>query len=125
MNTVPPTPPGPLTKLLSLVVAAGVLALGFMFSLVIIPVLLVTGLAAWAYLRWKFRQLQKAMAAQMDDPAFAQQWQGSDGATGQGEVIEGEVVVVREGQETVQEILISHKTDGSTSSGNHRDQEPH
>lgn len=100
MNSLPPQP-SLLTKLLSLVVAVAVLALGFMFSLVIIPVLLVTGLAAWAYLRWKFRQLQKAMAAQMDDPAFAQNWSGRDGSAETGQVFEGEVVVVREGQEVL------------------------
>jgi len=114
MNTLPPTPPSLLTKLLSLVVAAAVLALGFMFSLVIIPLLLLTGLAAWAYLRWKFRQLQKAMAAQMDDPAFAQNWAGRDGNAEAGEVFEGEVVVVREGQEV---LLAPRGEEGDKSQG--------
>ena len=71
------------------------LTLAFMFSLVLIPALLLLGTAGWFYLRWKMKQWQQAMAAQM---AQAQDVAGGEDG---GEVIEGEAVVVREGKDVL------------------------
>jgi len=39
------------------------LVVGFMFSMVIFAVVVVVGLAAWGYFRWKTRELRQAMRA--------------------------------------------------------------
>ena len=75
-----------LQKALALAGAAVLLVLGFMFSLVFVAVAAVVGLALGAWLFWKTRHLRKAMreAGAMRRPAP------------DGEVIEGEAVVVVE-----------------------------
>ena len=115
MNPFPPSQPSLFAKLLSLVVASAALVLAFMFSLVLIPVLLLIGTGLWFYLRWKMKQWQQTMAAQMDQGSAARR---DDLASG--DVIEGEAVVVREGQETVWVEAIRVKpesADGTTEGG--------
>ncbi len=75
-----------LGKALALVTGAILLALGFMFSIVVVAVVAVVGLAVGAWFFWKTRHLRKAMreAGPMRRPAP------------DGEVIEGEAVVVDE-----------------------------
>ncbi len=57
------------------------LALGFMFSLILFAAIAVLGLALWGYLSWKTRKLRRTMQEQ---------------AAGGGHVIDGEAVVVEE-----------------------------
>jgi hypothetical protein len=76
----------PLGKALAFVTGAILLALGFMFSIVLVAVVAVVGLAVGAWFFWKTRHLRKAMreAGAMRTPAP------------DGNVIEGEAIVVEE-----------------------------
>jgi len=69
---------GPLGKLFALLAGVILLIVGFMFSMVILAVVAVVGLAVWAYLWWKTRDLRKAMRERPPG----------------GHVVDGEVVVV-------------------------------
>jgi fatty acid desaturase len=60
MNSAP-QPPSLAAKILALVGGAILLVLGFMFSLVLLSVLVVVGLALGAWFFWKTRHLRKAM----------------------------------------------------------------
>lgn len=76
----PANRPGPLGKLLAVVGGAILLAVGVLFSLVVLAVIAVAGLAAWAYFRWKTRKLRQAMREQAS----------------YGQVIDGEAIVINE-----------------------------
>lgn len=79
------TYPGGLLKRVAAVAAGMVLlALGFMFSLVILAVVAVAGLAAWGWFWWKTHELRQAMRERSP--------MGMDGHR----VIEGEAVIVEE-----------------------------
>lgn len=98
----PPAPAGtPLGKALAFVTGAILLALGFMFSIVLVAVVAVVGLAVGVWFFWKTRHLRKAMreAAAMRTPAP------------DGNVIEGEAVVVEEYRVSERQVLPdeSHK----------------
>jgi HAMP domain-containing protein len=67
------------------------LALGFMFSLIVFAVIAVIGLALWGYVRWKTRKLRRAMREQA--------------AGNNGHVIDGEAVVVEEYSVTTKNVL--------------------
>lgn len=82
--------PGPLGKLLALLVGAVLLVLGFMFSVVILAIVAVVGLVAFGWFWWRTRELRKVMREQ----AAAQATRGPVPA--EGEIIEGEAVVVEE-----------------------------
>jgi hypothetical protein len=88
MNSSANSQPGIFKKLITILLSIGLLVVGFMFSLVIVGIVAVLGLIAWAYLYWKTRGIRQAMknATQQD-----------------GSIIEGEASVVREDvrQETV------------------------
>jgi hypothetical protein len=85
--------PGPLGKLLALLVGAMLLVLGFMFSVVILAAVVVVGLAAFGWFWWKTRELRKVLREQ----AEAQAAQAAYGpAPADGEIIEGEAIVVEE-----------------------------
>ncbi len=73
-----------LGRAFSLVVGAALLVLGFMFSLVLLVVIAVLGLAAFGYFWWKTRASRNAMHEQPME----------NRATGQ--IIEGEAVVIDE-----------------------------
>lgn len=83
---LPKTPASPIGKLVSLVLGIVLLALGLMFSVVLLGVLIVVGLGVWGYLWWKTRELRRVLrerqAIPPEEPAFA------------GAVIEGEATVV-------------------------------
>ena len=79
----PTTRPGLLGKLLAAVGGAILLAVGVLFSLVILAVIAVAGLAAWAYFWWKTRKVRQAMREQASC----------------GQVIDGEAVVINEFEE--------------------------
>ncbi len=83
------SPPGLLEKLLALVAGTILLVVGFMFSVVFITIVAVAGLAAWAYFWWKTRKLRQTMRENPPD----------------GQVIEGEVVVVDEFEDEGQNTL--------------------
>ena len=81
------TPPGgPLGQALALMVAAILLVLGFMFSLVLLVVFVAVGLMLGAWFFWKTRHVRRAMreAGVMRSPPA------------DGDVIEGEAVIVEE-----------------------------
>jgi hypothetical protein len=91
-------PVGPVQKLLSIIVGLGVLALGLMFSAVLLVVGVVVGLIVVGYLWWKTRELRRAMrdtkaGAYRPPPPTC------------GEIIEGEAVRVEE------EVLVLDRQD--------------
>jgi HAMP domain-containing protein len=83
-------PVGPVQKLLSIIVGVGLLALGLMFSAVILVAGVVIGLIAWGYLWWRTRELRRVMRE-----AQATAAQASPPPAG-GDVIEGEAVRVED-----------------------------
>lgn len=48
-------------KLVSLIAGIALLALGLMFSVVLLVVLAVAGLAVWGYLWWKTREIRRVL----------------------------------------------------------------
>jgi len=72
---------GPLGRIATLVAGGVLVVLGFMFSLVLLAVVAVLGLAAWGYFWWKTRGLRRAMGRRPPEG---------------GQVIDGEAVVVEE-----------------------------
>ncbi|MDO8789630.1 MAG: hypothetical protein Q7J42_16270 [Sulfuritalea sp.] len=91
------TEPGLLAKLFALIAGVVVLVLGFMFSLILLTVVVVLGLGALGYFWWKTRALRKAMR---ENPKG-----GRD--TG-GQVIDGEATVVTEYRVT-ERIVLPHE----------------
>jgi membrane protein implicated in regulation of membrane protease activity len=69
-----------LRNVLALLTSAVLLALGFMFSMVVLAVIAILGLAVWGYLWWKTRKLRRETHEQAAD----------------GQVIDGEAIVVEE-----------------------------
>ena len=78
-------------NLLALLTGTILLILGFMFSVVVFAVIAVLGLAIWIYLMWKTRKLRRAMQEQAPD----------------GQVIEGEAIVVEEYRVRTKNVLPS------------------
>lgn len=70
-------------KVLATFLGLAMLALGIMFSVVMIPVILVVGLIGAGYVYWKTRPLRKAMSQ----------------AAQENRIIEGEAIVITERQE--------------------------
>jgi hypothetical protein len=75
-----PEEPGFFGKVLGVVAGAALLVLGLMFSVVLLAVLVVAGLAAWAWFWWKTRELRRTLRERPPD----------------GHVIDGEAVIVQE-----------------------------
>ena len=59
--------PGFIVRLLTLVASIFLLVAGFMFSVLLLTVIAVTGLLTWAYFWWKTRELRKTMNANPTD----------------------------------------------------------
>ena len=76
-------------NVLALLGGAILLILGFMFSVVVLAVIAVLGLAVWGYVWWKTRKLRRAMQEQSPD----------------GQVIDGEAIVVEEYRVRTKDIL--------------------
>ncbi|MFZ2854002.1 MAG: hypothetical protein WAZ34_07815 [Rhodocyclaceae bacterium] len=92
---------GFLQKVVATLLAIALLILGVMFSLVLLSVLAVAGLIAWGYFFWKTRALRKAIKeATIDAPTGGLRNGPSDG-----QVIEGEAIVVREDRQVDQKPL--------------------
>lgn len=81
---------GPLQKLFAFVVGTILLVFGLMFSVVVLAGLVAAGLAVWAYLWWKTRDLRRAMR---EAPVARRPG---------GDIIEGEAVVVEESRAAVE-----------------------
>ena len=79
-------PPSLLGKILAFIVGTGVLALAFMFSLVALAVIAVGGLMVWSWLWWKTRAIRQQLREQGPINADLNRH------TGNGHIIEGEVV---------------------------------
>ena len=77
-------PPGLLGRIIAALGAFALLVLGFFFSLVLLAVILVLGLAGWGYFWWKTRHARRAMREQARDSSIIE---------GEAVVIEGETVV--------------------------------
>lgn len=95
IRATPPT--GPLGQILGLMAGAILLVLGFMFSLALLAVFVVVGLTLGAWFFWKTRHLRKAMreAGAMRNPPA------------DGDVIEGEAVVVEEYRVSEKPVLLN------------------
>lgn len=80
--------PGLLAKVISLLLAAGIVVLGFMFSLVALVIVAVFGLGLAVWFWWKTRAIRKLIREQqpMDDAGV------SRSAAQAGDIIEGEAV---------------------------------
>ncbi len=76
-------PMTPLHKALAALAALGLFGIGIMFSIVIIPIMVLMGAAGLGYFYWKTRALRKVMAQ----------------AASEHQVIEGEAVVIHEHEE--------------------------
>jgi hypothetical protein len=81
-----------LRNALALLAGLILLILGVMFSLVVLSVAAVLGLALWAYVWWKTRKLRRTM---------------QEAAPG-GQVIDGEAVVVEEYSISTKNVLPGH-----------------
>lgn len=94
---MPAREPSLLTKILALTAGVAALALGFMFSLVILALVAIAGFFAWGYFRWKTRGLRRTMNQRAAD----------------GHVIDGEAVVIDEARSihVVTEIDLPQKSD--------------
>jgi len=82
-------PPGVLRKLVALVVTAVAFALVLMFSAVVLVVLLVVGLLAFAYVWWKTREVRRVMRMMRSvaTPEARREAQASNDGVFEGEVI--------------------------------------
>lgn len=95
ISHTPARPPSRLRKAGAVVATAALAGLALMFSAVLLALLLVIGVAAWAYLWWKTRALRRQMrnfpppGAQTESGAFK-------GEAHSGVVIEGVAVRVHE-----------------------------
>ena len=78
-----------LKKAFALLAGAILLILGFMASVVVFAIVAVLGLALWGYVWWKTRKLRRTMQEQAPD----------------GQVIDGEAVVVEEYTVTTHNVL--------------------
>ena len=89
-------PPGLLQRTAAVVATAGLVALGLMFSAVLLPFILAIIAAIWAWLWWKTRELRRQMK-QMQDFAAQNANVGREifrGEAFEGEIIEGEATRV-------------------------------
>ena len=81
-----PQQPGLIGKILAFIVAAAMLVLGFMFSLVALAVVAVGGLMVWGWLWWKTRAIRQQIREQgLEQGPVSTDFNG-------GQIIEGEVI---------------------------------
>ncbi|HEY6093988.1 MAG TPA: hypothetical protein VIU93_03450 [Gallionellaceae bacterium] len=102
MRNLPPPDtglPSLLRKVLAIALAVTVLTLVFMFSLVLIAVILLAGAIAWGYLLWKTRHLRRQMRAAHAHARHATTGRAERHAA-HADVIEGEVVRVYRAEKT-------------------------
>lgn len=80
----------PLAKLFTALIGVVLLVFGAVFSLVVLTVALVVGLAVWGWFWWQTRELRRQLDEQMRENA------APTSSPSQGQIIEGEAVVVEE-----------------------------
>lgn len=80
---------GPLRKLVALVITVAMFALVLMFSAVVLVILLVVGIFAFAYVWWKTREVRRVMRMMQSvaTPEARRQAQASNDGVFEGEVI--------------------------------------
>jgi len=80
---------GPLRKLVALVITVAMFALVLMFSAVVLVVLLVVGIFAFAYVWWKTREVRRVMRMMRSvaTPEARREAQASNDGVFEGEVI--------------------------------------
>lgn len=106
----PSARPSLLGKLIGSVIMAAMLVLGLMFSMVLLVVVLTLGTLAFGYYWWKTRALRRAMQASVPQ------------ANSDGQVFEGEAVVIDEWQVRQHRALPVNPGDsssGTTASSGH------
>ncbi len=74
-------------RLVAVVVGAGLLVLGLMFSVVLIVAAAIAGLVIWGWFWWKTRALRRQMRERMDMP-----FGNVEPVQPEGRIIEGEVI---------------------------------
>lgn len=94
------TATGLLKNLLALVIGAALLCVGIMFSVVLLAVLAVLALVAFGYFWWKTRALRKIMREHVPVD------------TAEGQVIDGEAIVVEVSRGEVQTALPARTLEG-------------
>lgn len=79
---------------LAVVAGAAMLAMGFVFVLVMIAVIMIAGVIGYGYLRWKTRALNRQMRAHFEQAGATmdRMAQGPAGKVDEGDVIEGVVI---------------------------------
>lgn len=83
----------PLAAIFTAIAGAALLVAGFFFSLVILSVVAVVGLALWSYFWWKTRALRRQLCEQMEQmQGQAQRDPARDDTPTEGVIIEGEVI---------------------------------
>jgi hypothetical protein len=96
----PHAPAGPWQKIVSAAMGIALLALGLTFSVVLLAVLLVAGLAVWGYLWWKTRAIRRILREGQVPTAAAN-----------GDVFEGEATVVETQAQVVPiDVRVSDRT---------------
>jgi Flp pilus assembly protein TadB len=80
---------GPLRKLVALIITVAMFALVLMFSAVVLVVLLVVGIIAFAYVWWKTREVRRVMRMMRSvaTPEARREAQASNDGVFEGEVI--------------------------------------
>ena len=84
ITRIQPQSSGFFGRLVAVVVGAGLLVLGLMFSVVLIVAAAIAGLVIWGWFWWKTRALRRQMRERMDMPFGHVQPEGR--------IIEGEVI---------------------------------
>ncbi|HEY9193976.1 MAG TPA: hypothetical protein VIO81_13995 [Methyloversatilis sp.] len=87
ITRIEPQSSGFVGRLIGVLVGAGLLVLGLMFSVVLIIAAAIAGLVIWGWFWWKTRALRRQMRERMDMP-FADVQPVQPG----GRIIEGEVI---------------------------------
>ena len=88
-----PSSPGVISSLLTVIGGVVLLALGLMFSLVVLAVIPVLLLLGYGYLRWKTRALREHLQKSMTQhQAPHQEYSQETHDNHQGDIIEGEVI---------------------------------
>lgn len=84
----------PFAKVLAAIGGVILLVIGFMFSLVVLAVAAIIGLGIWGWFWWKARKLRQQVNEQMRERMREHAAHARDSSDG--DIIEGEAVVVEE-----------------------------
>ena len=87
ITRIEPQSSGFFGRLLGVLIGAGLLVLGLMFSVVLIVAAAIAGLVIWGWFWWKTRALRSQMRERMDTP-----FGHVEPVHPEGRIIEGEVI---------------------------------